>query len=146
MAYKGGIDYTDPPFQTADWETHDIVPPWTRGGQRETDSAPHDGDVALLVSVRNFTVVRRGQDDVKLVYDKERSTASDGYRALGQCVIVARSKERRSDRDKRHYVLLVQRTNLIGARKEKLFTRVGAGYMLGRYISLDQPGVAGKLY
>jgi hypothetical protein len=144
MAYVGGIDYTDPPFQTAEWETADIIPPWTRGGQRDTESAPQDGHVALLVSVRDFTVAHRRQDEVKLTYDTERSTASDSRRP--QCVIVARSKEGRSDRDKRHYVLLVQQTQSSSGRKEKVYKRVGAGYMLGKYISLDQPGVAGKIY
>lgn len=144
MAYKGGIDYTDPPFRSADWEMKELRPPWTRGGNLNTDSAPHDGEVALLATVRDFTVAGRRQDEVKLTYDTERTTASDGQRA--QCVIVARSKEGRSDRDRRHYVLLVTPTQKISGRGEKVYERVGAGFMLGKYIFLDKPGIVAKIF
>jgi hypothetical protein len=55
MAYKGGIDYTDPPYQTAIWETAGIIPPWTRGGYQDPDA---NEDVAIAAVARS----RRSQD------------------------------------------------------------------------------------
>ena len=143
MAYKGGIDYTDPPFQSAEWETKELIPPWTRGGEVRTDSAPQDGEIALLATVRDFTVAGRRQDEVDLTYDTGRTTASDGKRA--QCIIVAKAREGKMDRDRRHYVLLVTPTQKATGRGEKLYERVGAGFMLGKYITLEGPGIVAKI-
>ncbi|KAF2176066.1 hypothetical protein K469DRAFT_700459 [Zopfia rhizophila CBS 207.26] len=143
MAYKGGIEYGDPPFQTADWETDDIRPPWSRGATEHLDSAHDDTEMALPATVRDFTVAGRKADEVRLVYDTER-TASDGRRP--QCVIVARSKEGKTDRDKRHYVLIVISNGASTARGDRIYKRVGVGFMLGKYISLDKPGIAARIF
>lgn len=143
MAYKGGIDYGDPPFQTADWEKNEIQPPWSRKDSSSTESAPQDPDMALGATVRDFTVAGRKADEVKLVYDTER-TASDGQRP--QCVIVARSMEGKTDKEKRHYVLLVMPTGKMAGRGEAVYKRVGAGFLLGKFISLDKPGIKAKIY
>ncbi|KAF2188522.1 hypothetical protein K469DRAFT_565361, partial [Zopfia rhizophila CBS 207.26] len=143
MAYKGGIDYGDPPFQTADWEKNEIRPPWTRGDNGHVDSAHQDTEMALGATVRDFTVAGRKADEVKLIYDTER-TASDGQRR--QCVIVARSKDGKTDKDKRHYVLIVTPTDATAARGDKIYKRVGAGFMLGKHIALDKPGTAARIY
>ncbi|KAL6704961.1 hypothetical protein ACN47E_007506 [Coniothyrium glycines] len=143
MAYKGGIDYTDPPFRSANWETRELKAPWTRGNLRHTDTGPQQGDVALLAMVRTFAVAGRRGDEVRLSYDTGRTSASDGQAA--QCVIVAKAKEARSDSERRHYVLLVTPTRQAEARGEKVYERVGAGYMLGKFIRLEEPGVAAKI-
>lgn len=147
MAYKGGIDYTDPPFESADWETKELVPPWTRGlnsANRDTDSAPLGGEVAISATVRDFTVAGRQPGDVELTYDTDRTRASDGQRA--QCVVVAKGKEGRTDAEKRCYVLLVTPTQAVtGRRGERVYERVGAGYMLGKYITLGTAGIAAKI-
>jgi hypothetical protein len=145
MAYIGGIDYINPPFNSADWETGDITPPWTRGGHCETQSAPpHYGDVSLLVNVRDFNIARSKREEVKIVYDRDRTSASDGQRA--QCVVVARSKGDVPDQERRFYVLLVTPTQVTSGWGRKAYKRVGVGYMSGKYISLDQAGVSGKVY
>lgn len=142
MAYKGGIGYTDPPFQTAEWEKKEIRPPWTRGGNEEAETTHKHIDMSLTATVRDFTVAGRLPAEVRLVYDTER-TASDGQRP--QCIIVARSKDGKTDRDKRHYVLIVTPMQATAARGEKLYKRAGAGYMPGKYIALEKPGIAAKI-
>jgi hypothetical protein len=144
MAYEGGIDYISPPFQGADWETKEIVPPWTRGSTTVADSAPHEGDIVLTAVVRDFNVAGWQRGEVKLTYDAERKSTSLGKRT--QCVIVAREKIGRSDEDKRHYVLLVVSTQVATGRRERPYKRVGAGFMLGKHIVLDGPGIAAKIY
>jgi hypothetical protein len=144
MAYTGGIEYTDPPWQSADWEKDEISPPWTRedDGTQGTQSAPHNLDMALKVVVRDFNLAGRLKDEVFLTYDIEK-TASDGQRT--QCVIVARSRTEHLVRNKIHYVLLVAAENRLMNRGDKIYKRVGAGFMPGKYIALDGPGVLAKI-
>ncbi|KAF2714315.1 hypothetical protein K504DRAFT_528668 [Pleomassaria siparia CBS 279.74] len=144
MAYQGGIEYTDPPYHSAEWEKDEIQPPWTRRGITHTDSMPRDGEIALTAVVRDFKVAGRRENEVNFSYDTERTTGSDGQRA--QCVIVARSTIVRSDRERVYYVLLVAPTQMISARGEKVYKRVGAGTMLGRFITLEGSGVPAKIY
>lgn len=143
MAYKGGITYIDPLFQSADWEMEEIIPPWTRAGNRDTDTTPQSGEIAILATVRDFDVAGRKQGEVDLTYDEERTRASDGQRT--QCVIVAKTKGGSSNQVRRYYVLLVASTGATTGRGEKKYKRVGAGVMLGKFIILDSPGIAARI-
>lgn len=144
MAYTGGIDYADPPFKKAEWETSDIVPPWTRGNARETSSAPLNGFVAIQATVRTYAVPEERTTEVQLVFDQVRTPGSDGRDAC--CVVVARSNETRVDNNrKRYYVLLVSPTRQRSNSGVHAFKRVGVGYMLGRYIALDTAGTPAEI-
>jgi hypothetical protein len=74
MAYKGGIDFIDPPFHSANWEYDELQPPWTCGSLSTTRITRPDGEVAITAVVRNFDVAGRQQFEVKIVYDTERRT------------------------------------------------------------------------
>jgi hypothetical protein len=149
MAYKGGIDYIDPPFETADWERREVIPPWTRGGSNNnTSNLPVDtesqaGEVVLTARVRDFKVAGRLPDEVKITYDAERTSASDGQ--ITQCVIVARIKGGSSNLLRRYYVLLVTATQGVSGRGEKRYKRVGAGFMSGKYINLEGEGIDARI-
>jgi hypothetical protein len=142
MAYKGAIDYMDPPYGTADWETKEIIPPWTQGQKEPTDAVPLGRQIALKAIVRDFNVAGSRPDEVKLVYDRERTTASDGRRA--QCVVVAKSKERKEEKFKSCFVLLVTETQT-AEDGTKVYKRAGVGVMLERFISLDNEGVRARI-
>lgn len=140
MAYRGGIDYLDPPFEKTDWEKADIHPPWTRYNDETAPAADtiyHKAAVELVATARDYNVAGSRVGEVRIVYDTERDK-SDGNRV--QCVVVAKSKEEKTDAEKRHYVLIVVPTKLTAAGGDKIYKRVGAGYMVGKYISLDKPG------
>ncbi|EAT85373.2 hypothetical protein SNOG_06722 [Parastagonospora nodorum SN15] len=140
MAYRGGIDYTDPPFKSATWETGELIPPWTRGNHQHPDT---NEDVSIAAVARDFDLKGRDPEEVKIAYDTEKS--SEGQRV--QCVIVARSKAARSDQDRRYYVLLVIPTqNQAVDGPWMKCKRVGAGFMLGKYITLDRPGTEVRIY
>ncbi|KAH3959712.1 hypothetical protein HBH64_022360 [Parastagonospora nodorum] len=140
MAYRGGIDYTDPPFKSATWETGELIPPWTRGDHQHPDT---NEDVSIAAVARDFDLKGRDPEEVKIAYDTEKS--SEGQRV--QCVIVARSKAARSDQDRRYYVLLVIPTqNQAVDGPWMKCKRVGAGFMLGKYITLDRPGTEVRIY
>jgi hypothetical protein len=140
MAYKGGIDYTDPPYRSATWETSELIPPWTCGGYQDPDA---NEDVAIAAVARNFNLKGRDPEEVKITYDTDKGSEQKRV----QCVIVARSNDARSDLDRRYYVLLVILTQdkLENERWVKC-KRVGAGFMLGKYITLDQPGTEIRIY
>jgi hypothetical protein len=145
MAYRGGIDYIDPPFDQADWERTEIVPPWTRGGNKlpMADTSPQDDEIAIIARVRDFKVAGRLPEEVKITYDAERTSASDGQ--IFQCVIVAKMKGGSSNLLRRYYVLLVTAVQGTTGRGEKKYRRVGAGFMLGKYISLEGDGIAARI-
>ncbi|KAF2026798.1 hypothetical protein EK21DRAFT_115421 [Setomelanomma holmii] len=139
MAYRGDIDYTDPPYQSATWETRELIPPWTRGNQ-DPDA---NEDVAIAAVARDFDLKGRNPDEVKIAYDTER--ASEGQRV--QCVTVARSNEARSDRERWFYILLVIPTKDKATEgKPARYKRVGAGLMLGKYITLDKDGTEVRIF
>ena len=143
MAYKGGIDYMDPPFGAVDWERKEVVPPWTRGRSTIAELAPEDDKVALTATVRAFSVAGRRAGEAELVYDIDM-TGLDGQRP--QCIIVAKSKDGRAERDKMCHVLLVGPTRETTGRGEKVYKRVGVGVMLGKYIDLEAPGTIARIY
>jgi hypothetical protein len=141
MSYKGAIDYMDPPYNTADWETKEIIPPWTQG--RKVPAPVVDSDVALVAVVRDFSVAGNKPGECKLTYDMERTTAPRSHRV--QCVVVAKSKDPQAERLKRFYVLLVA-AQVVTEGKEKVYQRVGTGVMLGRFISLEsKDGVPARI-
>lgn len=145
MAYKGGIDYTDPPWETAVWEKQEIFPPWTRGRQRDTESAPLDGIISISATVRDFNTAGYKLGEIKLTYDTERVRISRSDDQRARCVIVARSRAGETEPEKRFYVLLVTETPRRSGGGTKIYQRAGAGYMLGKFISLQTPGLSVKI-
>jgi hypothetical protein len=145
MAYKGGIDYLDPVFEKTDWEKADIHPPWTRGNATTgaAETTPRDASIELVAVARDYNVAGSRIDEAKLIYDTDRNR-SDESRV--QCVVVAKSKDGRTDSEKRHYVLIVALTKLKGAGGDKICRRVGAGYMLGKYIALGKPSTPVRIH
>jgi hypothetical protein len=123
MAYDGGIDYIDPPFQSADWE-RDIVSPWAGGKPRQ----PVTGGIVLRAPIHVFRAHISVEDDTKVVYDM----SPDEERYDGDCVVIARSKNAGTSMSMRCYVLFVRRVET--GTFEELFERIGAGYVSERSI------------
>ena len=141
MAYKGGIDYTDPPYLSAIWEKEEIQSPWIPHTANQTDSS----EKALVATVRDFAVPRRKEKGVNLTYDiPEQKTGLSGHRA--QCVVLAKLAGAGSDRERVCYVLLVVCIAETAAGEEKKYKRIGAGTMLGKFIVLSTPGIPAKIY
>lgn len=159
MARGGAVDYFDPPFQATEWETRDIEPPWTRPPAAGTEAPLQSGlgasAVEIRARVRDFDVGAAPGPDVDIVYDEEPAVA--GARGKGQCVVVARGYETKpnsldadravKDEKKTFYVLTVsERPNprAMGTGT-RIYQRTGAGYMLGKYISLSGRGVEANI-
>jgi hypothetical protein len=140
MAYKGGIDYTDPPYRSATWETRELIPPWTRGGYLEPEA---NEPIAIAAVARDFDVEGNDSEGVKIAYDTGQGSGKKRVR----CVIVAKSIAEESNFDKRYYVLLVVRVRY-GLEDDRWVKckRVGAGFMPGKYIAFDEPGTEVRIY
>ncbi|KAK1977645.1 heterokaryon incompatibility protein-domain-containing protein [Colletotrichum cereale] len=141
MAHEGGIDYLDPAFDNTEWEDTEIEPPWSVTGGGSDGS--HDTSY-LNVVVRSFGVAGYMADEVKFIYDNTQRKVSSLRNPEGpRCVVVARCKEGASVREKRHYVLVVAGTGNTTSRGQKIFSRLGVGYMPGKYIELGEDCLKG---
>lgn len=142
MAYEGGIDYLDPPFQETEWERTDVEPPWsvTGGGSDGSHRATH-----LKVMVRPFSVAGAPEHKlgkIKFTYDNSpRKGTSDRQSPL--CVVIAKEKGNKSSQEKIHYVLVVIGTGGGIEQGRRCFSRLGVGFLPGRYIGLQEDGVRG---
>lgn len=161
MAYAGPIDYLlEPPFsEEMAWETRDIRPPWSRHRLRQQTgdpspdrSATFPRDMEGQSAVPTLAVVARDYDlrgsqvgESQILFDMDRSASDGGGRA--QCVVVARTKNV-VVRDAKHYVLIVMADlkSTAGMGPGRRFFRLGVGYMLGKFITWDQPGSEGLVY
>ena len=142
MAYSGGIGYGIAPLSAIDWEVEEIRSPWSGRRSHDLQIGLTYSEAALTAVVRDFNAANRRQDEVNLIYDTEPTT----YDNRTQCVIIARSKEEKTDDDRTFYVLLVVTTGRALDGGEMEYKRVGIGRMLGTLISLDRPGIRAKIY
>ncbi|KAF2972464.1 hypothetical protein GQX73_g1098 [Xylaria multiplex] len=116
MAYRGGIDYVDPPFDQTIWEKEDIHPPRIKSN---TSSLHGHDRMELLAAVRWFNAPDDQDKELKLVYDT-------GENKLGDMRLP-------SPLD----------TPVDGGYH--IYERVGAGVMPGRFISFDEPSQQVKI-
>ncbi|ENH62796.1 hypothetical protein FOC1_g10006259 [Fusarium oxysporum f. sp. cubense race 1] len=134
MAFKGGIDYLDPPFNKVDWEMTEVESPWSRksGGSEGTLSSHH-----LKVTARPFNVAGHRPGEIELIYDNpERKATSEGYRP--KCAIVAKSKEGVDRNEKSFYVMILIEVPNMDSQGQQVFRRLGVGRMMGKYISWEE--------
>ncbi|KAK4097370.1 hypothetical protein N658DRAFT_527113 [Parathielavia hyrcaniae] len=93
MAYRGGIDYLDVPFNRTEWETSEGVrSPWQPSHAR-TASHGHmhvDEVIELRATARAFTKTWGVEDGVRIIYDV--AGMSDGSVSGVMCVVMGRAK------------------------------------------------------
>ncbi|KAI8941650.1 hypothetical protein NX059_002863 [Plenodomus lindquistii] len=143
MAYQGGIDYAGPPFGLVCWETAELKAPWTRLGSQAADSAPQHDEIALQAVVRDYSIGGAQSDEFELTWD--RPSTADTNSQIAQCCVVARAKEATTAAELRYDVLIVIAKHVSASHGERMYERVGAGWMLGKFIMWNEPGVAAKI-
>jgi hypothetical protein len=148
MGSLGRIDYVDVPGNRFDWEHEDIFSPWgakTRGNGYSSTSQGPSGSAAdvteLDVVVRPFRFVSELGTDWQFFFD-DRVPRQEG--STMSCVVVAKEKGAHNVQDKKHYVLLVEREKS-GEPKQKLFRRIGVGFVSGKHIMWEMSAAKGKL-
>jgi hypothetical protein len=116
MAYTGTIDYIPAEFGGTEWEVM----------HTQWDSGPNKTDDGVLVAQARDYIA--GNKDSMLVFDSPL-----GFRqGLSKCVVLGRQKGSQPDREKVHYVLLVQPRPL--SSQGQTYERVGVGTLLGNDI------------
>ncbi|PKS06830.1 hypothetical protein jhhlp_006906 [Lomentospora prolificans] len=144
MAYKGGIDYMDPPFKKVDWETSEIRPTWQKTaelGAPTTASVMEDvGPIELRATMRDFDVGLADGGPIKVVYDAPDVSDS----ANQKCIVVAKAKEGTTS-EKDYYVLITTLDVSSPADGCHIYKRIGVGKMPGKCIVLRGSGSPGKV-
>jgi hypothetical protein len=130
MAYTGGIDYLQPDFGNFDWE--DLQSPWSPKAPTNISSTdPHATNMVLVAAAREFDLGAAVQGEGELVFD----TPGGSAQPKTLCVVLGRAKGSPSPETQRHYVLVIIATGTRGSEGERLYERVGTGYLPGKCIS-----------
>lgn len=134
MAYKGGIDYLEPPFDGVDWEKSEIQSPWAN---KSPDGFYHTSDKSLGMSLsaiaREFSQLDIDHSASKLIFDNPAK--SDGQLPNVRVIVVGRSRDKTKDSERRCFVLLVTPKASKSAGGLVVYERTGVGYMPDSCIS-----------
>jgi hypothetical protein len=144
MGYEGAIDYLDLPLGGVEWELPDdeILGPWAEGGMESWHTGDGKRVVALSATARGFKMGGDNEDDFGLFYDMAEPSKME-EKAI-KCVIAGKRRMKAGfpTDETTHYVLLIAPKKTDSPREEKIYERVGVGYMAGKYINLGVTGSA----
>lgn len=147
MMYKGGIDYLgELPFNEVEWDQDGVLSPWESAQAKWHSSDDTSSSLGLSVHARNFTWgMPVATEKAMMVLDIPPQT--EGPDPSMKCVVLGRLKRltRNSDSAK-HFVLFVTETKRRKARRGRVLTRLGAGYLPGSWIKLDEPVSLAELH
>lgn len=146
MAYRGGVDYLDLPFDNVDWEGHDILSPWSTaqpGTWYSSNSGRHGARISVIA--RTFDLETMKRSDSNLIFDTP--SESKTFISSLKCVILGKMKKSlRPEHERLHYVLLVSPVPSQGRHGRIMYERVGVGYMPGHLIHVDEPALLAMVY
>jgi hypothetical protein len=125
MSVAGGIDYFTLTWRAYEWI--DIVSPWPRNAGSVYSNAFSGQSRALNLSTA-------ATPEYKIVFDDDTYSKFPGLTAI----VLAIEKAPRVIADKRHYILVVKPETSLQAGNGKIFVRVGAGYVPGRYLGMER--------
>lgn len=140
MAHQGKIDYLYLYSGIMEWEVSDIVSPWI-GAPKGTwlSIADSRGGATLNITVRAFKPRAQGWADSYFTYDCPMKASGFGMDL--KCVILGTLTNRLLARIRTHYFILVIPSRFSSAhRPERLYERVGVGYLPVGLIDCEQPG------
>ncbi|KAF3761990.1 HET-domain-containing protein [Cryphonectria parasitica EP155] len=148
MAYQGGIEYLELPFQGVDWLLEEMTPPWCTSETTSTWRTGDEEEVPELHAVaRSFDLGRMGRStrgEAHAIYDRPvGGTKPNSSHNSVKCVVMGRLRDpAQIERNRRHYVLLV-REGISGGQRQRrpVWERVGVGYLPGGWISLNDDGM-----
>ncbi|KAF2653766.1 hypothetical protein K491DRAFT_602167 [Lophiostoma macrostomum CBS 122681] len=139
MAYTGAIDYLSVGFGQLDWE--DVRSPWSADPNAAIRTDLVDGKPSL-------TAVAYGYDAVTS-FDGERllrilDTPGGSRQEKIFCVVLGKQKEYVSLDQRIHYLLYIAQVKTTTRDGNRMFERVGAGWLPGRCI--DKQGFEVSIY
>lgn len=145
MMYKGGIEYCELPFDKVEWDD-DVLSPWESAQAKWHSSDDTSSSLGLSVNARNFTWgITVSREEAMMVLDIPPQT--DGPDPLMKCVVLGRLRgPPRKAHDTKHFVLFATDSKRRTAGRRRVLTRLGAGYLPGSWIKLDEPGSLAELH
>lgn len=116
----GGINYFHTQFERYDWK--DVRMSWSQGG--------FDGEYALSAEASQYDCSRAEKEKFRFIGDTRHGSASfkDACVVLGVQVGTLKYVERR------HYVLLIERTGRMQSNGIKQWERIGSSHLLGEFL------------
>lgn len=147
MAYQGGIDYLEMPFESIQWAYRDIKSPWSDAakGTWSSGSDPGAGRTELKVIVRKIKLVTWVDEHSYVKFDSPAKASKSGM-GLG-CVILGRLRSGYRVQSRTHCVMLVTPISSVpGHRRGPCYERVGVGYLCSDLIELGEPGTHARIY
>jgi hypothetical protein len=131
MAYTGGIDYLQPDFGYFEWE--DLQSPWTSNSPANVSSTDfHIANIALNATAREYDYLKamvQGEDELIL------DTPNGSTVPQTLCVVLGKAKGSTSPETQRHYILIIAATAQRDPNGDKVYERIGTGYLPGKCIS-----------
>lgn len=151
MAYDGGIDFLDLPLGGVDWlpPMDAIQSPWASGGTNMWHTGDGKESVELKAWARPFiaghlnTGLTTTHNEIMIVYDNPGLMMKRSGDPL--CVVVGRGKNNNmAEGDILHYVLVITPSQETSNTKSenKMYERVGVGYMQGKFLDFELPAQA----
>jgi hypothetical protein len=129
MAYTGGIDYLEPEFNS--YECEDLVSPWSSTKPLHVNTDPQTSNVALVATAREYDLGVAVPGEGELIFD----TPGGSLHPMTLCVVLGKASGSPNSETQRHYILVVAATAKQDRGGNKLYDRVGAGYLPGKCIS-----------
>lgn len=123
MAYKGAIDYMDPPFGEVVWTTDKIKSPWIKGSQAPVWQTLTGGSEGTKLNVIAMSVsISQARGD-NVVFDDSMKTPTEGLK----CVLIGYSNYGNWPKNT-FYVLIISRLD------DLTWERAGVGALRGESI------------
>lgn len=119
----GGINYFQIPFESFEWQ--DVQPPWTRQAA--------DDDNTLAIDARGYDCTSAQKEQYTFIGDPHKGSAPK----QGMCAVLGVQVGSMMSADKQHYVLLIAKTGKMDPNGEQQWERIGAGWLLGRFLKRD---------
>jgi hypothetical protein len=133
MAYTGGIDYLQPGFGHFEWE--DLKSPWSPEAPDNASSTnAHAVKVTLGAKAREYDLGAAVQGEGELIFD----TPAGSSQPITLCVVLGKAKGCPSPEMQKHYLLIVTSTANRDRNGEKLYKRVGVGWLPGKCLSPNE--------
>jgi hypothetical protein len=130
MAYTGGIDYLQPEFGNFVWE--DLQSPWSPDAPSNISSTDINvANIALNATAREYDLGAAVRSEGELVFDTPNGSA----RPETVCVVLGKARGSLSPETQRHYILIVAATVQRDRDGNRVYERVGTGYLPGKCIS-----------
>jgi hypothetical protein len=133
MAYTGGIDYLQPDFGNFEWA--DLQSPWSPNAPCNASSTDASiANIALGAKVREYNHGAALSGEGEVIMDRPGGT----LQSKTLCVVLGKAEGSQFVETQKHYLLIVAVTANRDRNGERLYERVGVGWLPGKCLSPNE--------